>query len=96
MDESEYKQTLKDIFPTQFEPGSLADRLLLRGRAEGREEGLAEGMEAGLERGTIAGKIQLLQELLGEEVTTTDQFRDLDGIALQKLLVELQQRLRNR
>ena len=35
--ESEYKQTLKSVFPTQFEPGSLADRLLTQGREEGRE-----------------------------------------------------------
>jgi len=43
MNESEYKQTLKSVFPTQFEPGSLADRLLTRGREEGRVEGLERG-----------------------------------------------------
>jgi predicted transposase YdaD len=63
--ESEYKQTLKSVFPTQFEPGSLADRLLTQGREEGREkgfeEGREEGREEGLERGKMAGKIQLIQ-----------------------------------
>ena len=86
--ESEYKQTLKSVFPTQFEPGSLADRLLTQGREEGREEGL--------ERGKMAGKIQLMQELLGQEVATDDTLRNLDEIALTNLLVELQQRLRDR
>jgi predicted transposase YdaD len=88
MNEAEYKQTLKSVFPTQFEPGSLADRLLSQGREEGREEGL--------ERGKMAGKIQLIQELLGEEVAPDDKLRDLDEIALANLLVELQQRLRAR
>ena len=36
-------QTLKSVFPTQFEPGSLADRLLSQGRQEGREEGNLAG-----------------------------------------------------
>lgn len=86
--ESDYKQTLKSVFPTQFEPGSLADRLLTQGREEGLEEGL--------ERGKMAGKIQLMQELLGEEVATDDKLRNLDEISLTNLLVELQQRLRDR
>ena len=98
--ESEYKQTLKSVFPTQFEPGSLADRLLTQGREEGREVGLEEGREEGrvegLERGKMAGKIQLMQELLGEEVATDDKLRNLDEISLTNLLVELQQRLRDR
>jgi hypothetical protein len=36
IDSQQYKQTLKSVFPTQFEPGSLADRLLIQGREEGR------------------------------------------------------------
>jgi len=98
--ESEYKQTLKSVFPTQFEPGSLADRLLTQGREEGRESGLEQGreqgLEEGLERGKMAGKIQLIQELLGEEIATDDKLRDLNEIALTNLLVDLQQRLRDR
>ena len=80
MDETVYKQTLKEVFPTQFEPGSLADRLLLRGREEGK----------------LIGQIQVFQELLGEEVMTLEQFDDWDSIALAKLLMELKQRWRNR
>ncbi|MEM9826186.1 MAG: Rpn family recombination-promoting nuclease/putative transposase [Planctomycetota bacterium] len=32
IDDQQYKQTLASVFPTQFEVGSLADRLLTRGR----------------------------------------------------------------
>ena len=39
IDSQQYKQTLKSVFPTQFEPGSLADRLLIQGREEGRLAG---------------------------------------------------------
>ncbi len=57
-DAPRYKQTLKSVFPTQFEPGSLADRLLIQGREEGK----------------LAGKIQTFQELLlGEPVSTDDE-----------------------
>ena len=35
IDHEQYKQTLASILPTQFEPGSLADRLLIQGREEG-------------------------------------------------------------
>lgn len=44
----------------------------------------------------MAGKIQLIQEFLGEEIATDDKLRDLDEIALSNLSVELQQRLRDR
>ena len=62
----------------------------------GLEEGREEGRVEGLERGKMAGKIQLMQELLGEEVATDDKLRNLDEISLTNLLVELQQRLRDR
>ena len=55
IDSQQYKQTLKSVFPTQFEPGSLADRLLIQGREEGEQ--------MGLERGKLTGKIQMLLEL---------------------------------
>jgi len=38
----QYRQTLKSVFPTQFEPGSLADRLLIQGREEGHQLGLVK------------------------------------------------------
>jgi predicted transposase/invertase (TIGR01784 family) len=84
MDAPQYKQTLKSVFPTQFEPGSLADRLLIQGREEGREEG------------KLAGKIQMLQELLGEPVSTDDELLARDRESLMTELAGLQARLRRR
>ena len=47
IDSNEYKQTLASVFPTQFEPGSLADRLLIQGREEGaRKAGKRVGRKA--------------------------------------------------
>jgi predicted transposase YdaD len=92
IDEAEYKQTLKSIFPTQFEPGSLADRLLAKGREEGRQEGRQEG----LQEGKLTGKIQLVQDLLGDKVSSDEELNCFDQAALTDLLAELQQRLRDR
>ncbi len=92
IDSEQYKQTLKSILPTQFEPGSLADRLLIQGREEGREE----GERLGIEKGEMIGKVRMLQELLGDSLTTTKQLATqcLDTLTTQ--LAELQQRLRDR
>ncbi|MCA9158241.1 MAG: hypothetical protein KDA72_07940 [Planctomycetales bacterium] len=85
IDAQQYKQTLKSVLPTQFEPGSLADRLLIQGREEG------------LERGLLAGKIQTLQELLGEDSPTPkSELATVDLDALTTKISELQQRLRDR
>ena len=92
IDSQQYKQTLRSVFPTQFEPGSLADRLLIQGREEGREE----GREAGLERGKLAGKVQMLEELLGVPPTPDAELESADLAALTARLAELQQRLRDR
>jgi predicted transposase/invertase (TIGR01784 family) len=84
IDSQQYKQTLKSVFPTQFEPGSLADRLLIQGREEGREEG------------KLTGKIQTLQELLGDAVSTDDELLSRDRETLLTELASLQARLRHR
>ncbi len=100
IDSQEYKQTLKSILPVQYEPGSLADRLLNQGREEGRKEGRQEGRQEGLQEGRqegiLAGKIQTLQELLGEPISTDIELERLDIEALTVRLAELQQRLRLR
>ena len=80
----EYKQTLKSVFPTQFEPGSLADRLLIQGREEG------------LERGELRGKIHLLQEMMGEQLTANEDLDSQPFSELSTLITQLQSRLRNR
>lgn len=84
IDSQQYKQTLKSVFPTQFEPGSLADRLLIQGREEGREEG------------KLGGKIQMLQELLGDAVTSDEDLLTRERDTLTAELAALQARLRRR
>lgn len=84
IDAEQYKQTLASVFPVQFEPGSLADRLLTRGREEGREEG------------ELIGRILLLQELLGDIPSTRSDLLMLGVDSLTTMLADLQQRLRDR
>ena len=86
MDSQQYKQTLKSVFPTQFEPGSLADRLLIQGREEGREEG----------RKSVIATVRMLEELLNEPVSTVDTLMTHSLNALTTRLTELQHRLRDR
>ncbi len=86
IDSQQYKQTLKSVFPTQFEPGSLADRLLIQGREEGREEG----------RKSVIATIRILEELLSEEVSAVDTLMIQSLQALTARLAELQHRLRDR
>ena len=88
IDQEQYKQTLASILPTQFEPGSLADRLLIQGREEGER--------MGLEKGELVGKVRMLQELLGDVLTPVADLADLEAPVLTSRLVELQQRLRDR
>jgi len=66
------------------------------GLAKGREEGRREGREEGREEGVLVGKIQVLQQLLGEAQTPAEELlkRPLDE--LNSLLSQLQERLRRR
>ena len=61
-----------------------------------REEGRAEGREEGREEGTLVGKIQLLQQLLGEEEASTSELLQRTSVELNRLFLELQERLRTR
>ena len=71
-----------------------------QGREEGREEGerlgLAKGERLGIERGKLAGKIQMLQELLGESPATDTELQVCSLETLRSRLAELQKRLRDR
>lgn len=78
-----YLQTLESVFPTKFEPGSLADRLLIRGRQEGRQEG----------RELAVSMIQWLQKILGEDSLQPDQLQSLSLESLKERIEALQQRL---
>jgi flagellar biosynthesis/type III secretory pathway protein FliH len=61
-----------------------------------RQQGMEEGMEKGMEKGETVGKIQVLQELLGDELTPTANLRKLEIGNLSAILADLQQRLRSR
>ena len=61
-----------------------------------RQEGRQEGGKEGLEVGALAGKIQLLQQLLGEEASSTESLLERPTDELSTLLADLQQRLRSR
>ena len=60
--------TIEKIFPAQYEPGSIADQFIKKGRQEGLQEGRQEGLQEGLKEGEIH-LIQTLQEILGLPVS---------------------------
>ncbi len=61
-----------------------------------REQGMREGMEKGREEGAAIGKLQILQELLGDESSSTASLRERTIGELSTMLADLQQRLRSR
>jgi predicted transposase/invertase (TIGR01784 family) len=73
---------------------------LLAAREEGLTTGLAKGREEGREEGLctgrLVGKIQLLQQLVGERESSVEELLQCDPAGLAALLSELQHRLRTR
>lgn len=55
----------------------------------------AEGHAEGVESGQLAGKIQVLQELLGDPVTSLPELSATSNDTLSQLLSKLQERLRS-
>jgi len=88
----EMDRIVQSVFPTQIERGSIADRLIKQGEEKGREEGREEGVEKGL----IIGKVQTLQELIGDQVSPIEKLLELDIPRLEQMLFGLQDRLRRR
>jgi predicted transposase YdaD len=77
------------VFPTQIEPGSIADQLLKRGRQEGFEEGRQEAIQE-----FEISCIQLLQECLGVPVESTSSLQScsLDELRFKKLELLMEMR----
>jgi flagellar biosynthesis/type III secretory pathway protein FliH len=69
---------------------------LAKGKAEGLAKGKAEGLANGTERGIVIGRIQLLQQLLGLEVSSKDYLLQLNLPQVQDLAASLQQRLNDK
>jgi len=91
--------TIQKIFPTQIEPGSIADEYIKKGRLEGIQEGRQEGKQEGKQEGLKEGQIQLiqtLQEILGLPLSDASTFQDRSLDQLQAITAELRQQVRER
>jgi predicted transposase/invertase (TIGR01784 family) len=82
--------TIQKIFPTQIEPGSIADEYIKKGRQEGKQEGLKEGLKEGQIQ-----LIQTLQEILGLPLSDASTFQDRSLDQLQAITAELRQQVRD-
>jgi flagellar biosynthesis/type III secretory pathway protein FliH len=82
--------TIQKIFPTQIEPGSIADEYMKKGRQEGKQEGLKEGQIQ------LIQLIQTLQEILGLPLSDASTFQDRSLDQLQAITSELRQQVRER
>ncbi len=67
-----------------------------QGREEGMEKGREEGMEKGIEKGKAIGRIQLLQQLLQQPETSSDELNRLPEQDLLRVEEALKQQLATR
>jgi hypothetical protein len=95
--------TIQKIFPTQIEPGSIADQYIKKGRQEGiqegRQEGRQEGHKEGIQEGLKGGEIHLiqtLQDILGLPTSDASSLQDRSLEQLQAITGELRQQFRDR
>jgi flagellar biosynthesis/type III secretory pathway protein FliH len=65
-------------------------------RQEGEQIGVAKGRQEGRQEGNLAGKIQTLQELLGDRVSTDEELLAESVTALTTQLQRLRDRLNKR
>ena len=65
-------------------------------RQEGLEEGLKQAREQAMEKSVAVGKIQQLQELLGDELTSSASLREQTIDELSIMVADLLQRYRSR
>jgi hypothetical protein len=95
--------TIQKIFPTQIEPGSIADQYITKGRQEGiqegrqagRQEGRQEGIQEGLKEGEIH-LIQTLQDILGLPTIDASSLQDRSLEQLQAITGELRKQFCDR
>jgi predicted transposase/invertase (TIGR01784 family) len=100
---------LKDLLPgIEFEQAietietisaKTEDRIMYDQREKAQRDyewAITGAREEGREEGKLTGKIQMLQELLGDTPTTDAEFKSCDIDTLTTRLAELQQRLRAR
>ena len=75
---------------------SARQEALEEGLEKGLEKGLKKGLEKGREEGAVIGWIQALQQVLGDPMATTQELTGESLSDLQKILTDLQQRVRSR
>lgn len=85
MTNTRIQEIVDELLSVEFEPGSAADQLY----RQGHQEGLADGAEIGI----IIGRIQLLQQLLGLEVSPSNELLQLDIPQINLIATSLEQRL---
>ena len=91
-----YDQREKALRDHKWAIESARDEARAEGLAEGRAEGRAEGHAEGLAEGVLIGKIQVLQQLLGEPETPATTLDACSIDELRSQVTELQDRLRRR
>lgn len=112
LSETQVQEIVDELLSVQYEPGSLVDRLYRQGHSEGLTKGLAEGLAEGLakglakgkaeglangtERGIVIGRIQLMQQLLGLDVSSNDDLLQLKLPQVHDLAASLEQRLKDK
>ncbi len=69
---------------------------LIAAREEARKEGREEGREEGTAHGRLIGKVQTLQEIVGDSTSSTSDLLQLSLSDLSTLAAQLQDRLRSR
>lgn len=69
---------------------------LEEGRQEGLQEGRHEGRQEGLKQGILVGRIQMLQEMIGEPLATNEELMLQDEDNLQEKLHQLEERFRQK
>jgi len=102
--DAQVQEIVDELLSVQYEPGSLVDRLyrqghsegLSKGFAEGKSEGKAEGLADGTERGIVIGRIQLLQQLLGLDISSNNELLQLNLPQLHDLVTSLEQQLKDK
>ncbi len=95
-DRAMYDQREKAQRDYRWQLDSAREEGRVKGLEEGHGKGLEEGREEGVEIGALVGKIQLLQQLVGETCDSTASLAQRPTSALVTLLADLQQRLRAR
>lgn len=66
------------------------------GHQEGLQEGRQEGLKQGLKQGILVGRIQVLQEMIGEPVANNEDLMLQDEVNLLEKLHRLEERFRQK